>query len=196
MTECDKQVQREKIAVAIEKKKSGLVKYKRLEEIQNNLIVKQKDINTLNKELQITQEKLEKLKQQEKEYKLALNELSSCEVNYEKITRTIDNILKKKESIEYLRKIAKNQCEIYDKAKRAKEEYILTYFLGKRSDRVNADLKKYAKQKNAVVYNLRDIENINVYLADPSEFVYLFEHAELILTDSFHACVRIILYKI
>ncbi len=126
-TECDKQVQREKIAVAIEKKKSGLVKYKRLEEIQNNLIVKQKDINTLNKELQITQEKLDKLKQQEKEYKLALNELSSCEVNYEKITRTIDNILKKKESIEYLRKIAKNQCEIYDKAKRAKEEYIFAH---------------------------------------------------------------------
>ncbi len=73
--------------------------------------------------------------------------------------------------------------------------YILTYFLGKRSDRVNADLKKYAKQKNAVVYNLRDIENINVYLADPSEFVYLFEHAELILTDSFHACVFSFIFK-
>ena len=67
--------------------------------------------------------------------------------------------------------------------------YILTYFLGEKSKRAEEDLKRLSSENNAVVYNLLDIRDKDMYMADPGEFVYLFEHAKLILTDSFHACV-------
>lgn len=67
-------------------------------------------------------------------------------------------------------------------------KYILTYFLGGRSDRVNQDIHKYLKQGWSV-YHLLDESQPHVFTVDPSNFIYLIAHAQLILTDSFHACV-------
>lgn len=67
--------------------------------------------------------------------------------------------------------------------------YILTYFLGKRSQRIENDLQKYAKENSLEVYNLMDYGQPDVFVSDPSEFIYLIAHAKLVMTDSFHACV-------
>lgn len=73
------------------------------------------------------------------------------------------------------------------------KKYVLTYFLGGRSERVNAELKKY-KNMGYEVYNLLDESQPNVYITNPSHFIYLVSHADLILTDSFHACVFSFIY--
>lgn len=75
------------------------------------------------------------------------------------------------------------------------EKYILTYFLGGRSERVNSDIERYASQIGAKVIYLFDKEYPEYFLMGPSEFLYLIAHAELILTDSFHACVFSFIYE-
>lgn len=69
------------------------------------------------------------------------------------------------------------------------KKYILTYFLGGISEELRAEINKKASENNFVVYDLLDKNNKKLYVSGPSEFLYLIEHAELIMTDSFHACV-------
>ena len=67
--------------------------------------------------------------------------------------------------------------------------YILTYFLGGYSDRINQTLQNLAEEYSCEVYNLMDMTQPEVYVSGPSEFIYLISKAKLVLTDSFHACV-------
>lgn len=73
--------------------------------------------------------------------------------------------------------------------------YILTYYLGGRSERVNTDIERYATENGLAVWHLLDRERPDVYEAGPREFIYLVAHASLILTDSFHACVFSFLFR-
>lgn len=72
------------------------------------------------------------------------------------------------------------------------EKYILTYFLGNPSPII----ENLAKKNGWKIYNLMDISNLDLYTSRVEEFVYLIEHAELVATDSFHACVFSILMNI
>lgn len=69
------------------------------------------------------------------------------------------------------------------------EKYILTYFLGNPSPII----ENLAKKNNWKIYNLMDKSNLDLYASRVEEFVYLIDHAQLIATDSFHACVFSIL---
>lgn len=69
------------------------------------------------------------------------------------------------------------------------EKYILTYFLGNPSPVI----EKIAKKNNWKIYNLMDKDNFDLYTSRVEEFVYLINHAQLVATDSFHACVFSIL---
>lgn len=67
--------------------------------------------------------------------------------------------------------------------------YILTYFLGNRTEKIHKDSAEYSNKLNANIYNLMDSSQEDLFLCGPREFLYLVAHAKLILTDSFHACV-------
>lgn len=69
------------------------------------------------------------------------------------------------------------------------DRYILTYFLGEAS----SIIKNIAKRNNWKIYNLMDSNNLDLYTSRVEEFIYLIENAELVITDSFHACVFSIL---
>lgn len=71
------------------------------------------------------------------------------------------------------------------------EKYILTYFLGN----VPPMLDKLAKEYNYKIFNLMDKNNFDLYVSRVEEFLYLIDHAELVCTDSFHACVFSILFN-
>ena len=73
--------------------------------------------------------------------------------------------------------------------------YILTYFLGGRSERIENDLQKYARENNFAVYNFLDYNQPDVFVSDPGEFIYLIANAQLVMTDSFHACVFSFLFN-
>lgn len=70
--------------------------------------------------------------------------------------------------------------------------YILTYFLG--NNEVKKKIEKIAQDNNLDIINIMDKEN-KYYECGPSEFIYLFDNASLIFTDSFHACGFSILFE-
>ena len=70
-------------------------------------------------------------------------------------------------------------------------KYILTYFLGD----VPQVLDELAKEHNYKIYNLMDADNLNLYTSRVEEFLWLIDHAELVCTDSFHACVFSIIFN-
>lgn len=75
-----------------------------------------------------------------------------------------------------------------------RKKYILTYFLGGKSDELNIKILEYARRFECDVINMLDI-NDSAYMAGPDKFVGLISKAELVLTDSFHATVFSILYE-
>lgn len=76
-----------------------------------------------------------------------------------------------------------------------RKPFILSYFLGSRTEQAEQDIAELLKQKKWNVYHLLDKSQPNVYACGPSEFLYLFSKADIILTDSFHACVFAFLFN-
>lgn len=77
--------------------------------------------------------------------------------------------------------------------------FVVTYFLGGRSDAMEAHISEVANGRK--VYNLEtafipeeQIVDLDVYTTTPDEFVWLISHADCVLTDSFHGCVLSIIY--
>ena len=77
--------------------------------------------------------------------------------------------------------------------KGVKDGYILTYFLAPKSEEAAECLAKVRGDRP--VFELLDPKNPVVRTAGPSEFLWLFDHADLVLTDSFHACVFSLLFN-
>lgn len=105
----------------------------------------------------------------------------------EKATVTIDPTL-------MLDKDEWNKISLKPQNINCNKNYILTYFLGGRSDYIEKDLKKYANEIGADIYHLLDMKQPDLYIIDPANFLYLVSHAKLIVTDSFHACVFSFIY--
>lgn len=81
------------------------------------------------------------------------------------------------------------------------QKFVVTYFLGGRSQKIRTYIENVAKKYKANTINLeieflRDdrIENNKVFETTPDEFLWLIDHAECVLTDSFHATVFSILF--
>lgn len=75
-----------------------------------------------------------------------------------------------------------------------KGKYVLVCALGKKNDTFNRAVEVYGKN-----YKIYDIFAKNKYGKDiaigPAEFLYLIDHAEMILTDSFHTTAFSILFR-
>ena len=71
------------------------------------------------------------------------------------------------------------------------EKYILTYFLGN----VPSMIDTLAKKRDYKIYNMMDKNCLELYVSRVEEFLYLIDNAELVCTDSFHACVFSILFN-
>lgn len=83
--------------------------------------------------------------------------------------------------------------KVAKKPKRAKEGYVLTYFLSPKCNEAKTKLE--AIREDREVYELLNPNDKVAGTAGPSEFLWLFDHADLILTDSFHACVFSFLFN-
>lgn len=73
--------------------------------------------------------------------------------------------------------------------------YILTYFLGELSKERKIYIENLAKEYSLRIYHVLDPENLNLFLMNPGELLYMIANAKLILTDSFHACVFSFIYE-
>lgn len=77
-----------------------------------------------------------------------------------------------------------------------KQKYVVKYILGKTEEKQNKDYNEFIlknKYQSVELYN-KDIEEW--YDIDPCEFLWLIHHAEMVITDSFHASVFAIRYNI
>lgn len=72
--------------------------------------------------------------------------------------------------------------------------YVLTYFLGKPSNKQEQDIQDYAKVHGCRVRRILDLRDKETYVAGPQDFVELFSKAQYVFTDSYHACCFSILY--
>jgi len=70
--------------------------------------------------------------------------------------------------------------------------FILTYYLRRLPP---PEVKSLAAELNLPVINLLDTENFNHFTVGPAEFIWLFAHASLIFTNSFHGVSFSILFK-
>ncbi len=80
----------------------------------------------------------------------------------------------------------------------ANQKYILTYFLGSTEDRNNLFDELYARYpeyEKLKIIDINEIQNIRAYSINPSEFIYLIQHAKLMVTDSFHGTVFSVIMK-
>lgn len=71
--------------------------------------------------------------------------------------------------------------------KKPKRKFVLTYFLGEKSAKVNAVLNGISKDYEII--NLNDLKSSEFYAITPSEWVDYINSASLFLTDSFHGVV-------
>ncbi|MEC6747678.1 polysaccharide pyruvyl transferase family protein [Marinilactibacillus sp. XAAS-LB27] len=93
------------------------------------------------------------------------------------------------EEVEW-KKLSKKPNIISDK------KYLLTYFLGPIAEKTQAFLDKVSSEKNLEIIYLHDLKRSpSYYSVDPSEFLYLIDHAELFCTDSFHGSIFSIVFK-
>ena len=84
-------------------------------------------------------------------------------------------------------KVAKKPKQLKSK------KYILSYFLGNKSEKIDKEIKRIASENGCEIIDLMD-KNSEYYQTGPSEFLYLEKNAFFTITDSFHSCVFSILY--
>ncbi len=72
------------------------------------------------------------------------------------------------------------------------DEYVLDYFLGETPSE-NSEYMSVQKHGEKRI-KLLDKSNPDIYVSGPSEFIYLISRANVVCTDSFHACVFSILF--
>ena len=75
------------------------------------------------------------------------------------------------------------------------QPYIFTYFLGELDKEAEAQIRKISQENKLQIWNLLDEKNETLYTTGPLEFLYCIKEAELVCTDSFHACVFSILFN-
>lgn len=75
------------------------------------------------------------------------------------------------------------------------ERFILVYALGEMPEEVRAWINETAAARGMGVIDILDPSNEELYMTTPDEFIYFIHHAELVVTDSFHASVFSILLK-
>ncbi len=68
------------------------------------------------------------------------------------------------------------------------KKYLLLYFLGEITRRNQEFIDDTAKRYGYEIINIYD-QNSSYYSCGPAQFVYMIHHAEMVFTDSFHACV-------
>lgn len=76
----------------------------------------------------------------------------------------------------------------------SKRSYILSYFLGEKSEQAKKFIEKVSKEKNLDVIDILN-KTDKFYKTGPSEFLYLEKNASMICTDSFHSSVFAIIFS-
>lgn len=92
--------------------------------------------------------------------------------------------------------LTKEDWIIFEKKPRKKVpcRFILTYFICEMTSELREKVEGIAGELECDVVNLNDVLHGEWYDISPNEFVYLINHAEYVIADSFHATVFSIIF--
>ena len=76
-----------------------------------------------------------------------------------------------------------------------RKPFLLTCFLGDRTEKAEKDIADILMQRELKVYHLMDQTQPFVYACGPREFLYMLSKADIVLTDSFHVCIFSFLFN-
>lgn len=77
---------------------------------------------------------------------------------------------------------------------KTQKRYAFMYFLGEKAPEYEAEIQHILKENDLKTIDFLDFSNSDIANCGPEEFVSLIEHADYVLTDSFHCCVFSILF--
>lgn len=75
-------------------------------------------------------------------------------------------------------------------------KYMVTYFLGKKTEKYQKLIDRISKKYNLQVVYLNDINYKEFYTASPDEFIDIFSDASFVITDSFHGTVFSTIFEV
>lgn len=78
---------------------------------------------------------------------------------------------------------------------KSQKGYAFMYFLGKKTPEYEAEIQHVLKENKLKTIDFLDFSNSDIAKCGPEEFISLIEHADYVLTDSFHCCVFSILFN-
>lgn len=76
-----------------------------------------------------------------------------------------------------------------------KSKYLLTYFLGEKSNEMSEYIHKIARTYELTTVNLADVKDKKGYVTGPLEFIDYIKDASILFTDSYHGSVFSILLE-
>lgn len=76
-----------------------------------------------------------------------------------------------------------------------KNGFLLTYFLGERTEEYNRIIKFISEKKGIEIINLNDIDSTDMFSISPDKYLYLFKSASYVVTDSFHGLAFSIIFR-
>lgn len=135
-------------------------------------------------------------KQYEEQWKRYLSGMKSVSVREKSAAKYIESVCDRK--VEVLldpTMLVEREVwnEIISPIKKKSGRYLLTYILG--DDETNAFINELSLKTGLQVISLNDRREKEWFVIAADEFVSLIANAELVITDSFHACVFSILYE-
>lgn len=133
-------------------------------------------------------------------YKQGLKGILNISVREEQGIKIINEIYEEQAAIVVLDPTMLLSAEKWRKISRLpnktkNKKYILMYFLGQISKERHEMLNKVANERNCIIIDVLKKQEIVNGVAGVEEFLALIDNAEIIFTDSFHACVFSILFK-
>ncbi|WP_214714313.1 polysaccharide pyruvyl transferase family protein [Exiguobacterium sp. s151] len=146
---------------------------------------------------------------QKKVYKPLINNFSLISVREKKGKEILESFIDDSKNVEVVLDptmlLTSKEWDLILPENKIKEKYIFTYFLGEDSklrESAEAFAKEYGYKIVNIPYLYGDFRksdflfgHIKYSFAGPEDFVNLIKNAEIVLTDSFHACVFSIIYK-
>ncbi|MEG0292983.1 polysaccharide pyruvyl transferase family protein [Enterococcus sp.] len=131
-------------------------------------------------------------------YKKGLNQVDFISVRELAGKKIVEGITRKKATVvlDPTMLLSRKQWDsLTNNLARIEEPFILTYFLEDPLEVNSKYINEYANNKGLKVRQLGTRNDLEMWIADPAEFVNLFSQAEAIFTDSFHACVFAIIFE-
>ncbi|RYQ03877.1 Polysaccharide pyruvyl transferase [Bifidobacterium pseudolongum subsp. globosum] len=75
------------------------------------------------------------------------------------------------------------------------KKYVVTYFLGKPTDKQEQIIQQYAHEHDCDIRRLNDTRDPEAFSAGPREFIEFIANSEYVFTDSYHACCFSIIFE-